>query len=163
MLRPGDKAPEFELPDELGNQRRLAELLSGGPVLLYFYPADFTPICTAQACALRDMVEKLDANNGPAPELVSQLEESAETVKVVGVSVQSVASHLRFKTQFDLPFTLLSDMDKIAVRAYGVTGPMGFGIRRATFLIDTSAVIRQRVVSDFFVGPHTSLLQDSAG
>lgn len=162
MLKPGDKAPEFELPDELGNQRSLSELLSGGSVLLYFYPADFTPICTAQACALRDMVEKLDANNGPAPELMSELKETSEAVQVVGVSVQSVASHLRFKTQFDLPFTLLSDMDKLAVRAYGVTGPMGFGIRRATFLIDTSGVIRKRIVSDFFVGPHANLLRDSA-
>lgn len=162
MLRPGDKAPEFELPDELGNQRRLSELLCGGSILLYFYPADFTPICTAQACALRDIVEKLDANTGPAPELMGELEDAAEAVKVVGISVQSVASHLRFKTQFDLPFTLLSDIEKVAVRAYGVTGPMGFGIRRATFLIDADAVIRKRVVSDFFVGPHASLLQDSA-
>ncbi len=163
MLGPGDKAPEFELPDELGNPRKLSELLSSGSILLYFYPADFTPICTAQACALRDMVEKLDATNGPDPELINELEGSAEVVKVVGISVQSVASHLRFKTQFNLPFTLLSDMDKTAVRAYGVTGPMGFGIRRATFLIDADAVIRKRVVSDFFVGPHASLLQDSAG
>ncbi len=157
MLKPGDNAPEFELPDELGNKRTLAELLSGGSILLYFYPADFTPICTAQACALRDMVVGLDASAGPAPELMTQA-----GVKVVGVSVQSVASHQRFKTQFDLPFTLLSDTKKVAVRAYGVTGPMGFGIRRATFLIDSEAVIRKRVVSDFFVGPHADLLKGSA-
>lgn len=157
MLKPGDDAPEFLLPDELGNERSLAELLSGGSILLYFYPADFTPICTAQACALRDMVVGLDAADGPAPELMQD-----PSITVVGVSVQSVASHLRFKTQYDLPFTLLSDTEKQAVRAYGVTGPMGFGIRRATFLIDAQAVIRKRVVSDFFVGPHTELLKDGA-
>lgn len=157
MLKPGDKAPEFLLPDELGNQRTLAELLAGGSILLYFYPADFTPICTAQACALRDMVVGLDASSGPAPELMAQ-----PGVKVVGISVQSVASHQRFKTQFDLPFTLLSDVNKEAVRAYGVVGPLGFGIRRATFLIDADAVIQKRVVSDFFVGPHADLLKASA-
>lgn len=161
MLKPGDLAPDFTLPDELGNLRSLSQLLAGGSILLYFYPADFTPICTAQACALRDLVG-LDAGSGPAPGLMAELESKTGQVKVVGVSVQSVASHLRFKTQFDLPFTLLSDADKVAVRAYGVSGPLGFGIRRATFLIDGDAVIRKRVVSDFFVGPHAKLLQDSA-
>ncbi len=154
MIKEGQHAPDFSLPDEAGKQHSLAQLLSQGPVLLYFYPADFTPVCTAQACALRDVVNDAKQSSGPDTELASQ-----PGVQVVGISTQGGDSHRRFKAQYELPFLLLSDESKSAVRAYGVNGPLGFGVRRATFLINEQQLVQRRVVSDFFVGPHAELLR----
>jgi len=152
MLKQGALAPDFELPDETGTPHRLTDLLAQSRVLLYFYPADFTPVCTAQACALRDVLQAVDAP-APAAELV------APDVRVVGISTQGADSHSRFKAQYSLPFTLLSDVDKTVVRAYGVNGPLGFGVRRATFLLNQDQIVANRVVSDLFVGPHSDLLK----
>ncbi len=128
-----------------------------GPVLLYFYPADFTPVCTAQACALRDVVNE-SAQAAPPDASIA----ATPDTQVVGISTQGAQSHRRFKAQYDLPFLLLSDEDKTVVKAYGVNGPLGFGVRRATFLIDQQCVVQKRVVSDFFVGPHAELLRRSS-
>ena len=80
---------------------------------------------------------------------------------VIGISPQSVASHRRFAEAFNLPFPLLSDPRKVVIRAFGVDGPLGFGVRRATFLLDADNVIRNRVVSDLFVASHTELLKQT--
>ena len=145
MLKKGDQAPEFEGTDQAGNTQNLATLLGNGPVLLYFYPADFTPICTAQACAFRD---RQDVLNDAA-------------VQIVGVSPQSEGSHQRFADAYDLGFPLIPDQSKKIIKAYGVDGPFGIGVRRATFLIGTDGRIRDRVVSDLFVGSHTDFIKSA--
>ncbi len=143
MLRVGDIAPDFELKDQSGSIVTLDQMASGGDLILYFYPADFSPVCTAEACAFRDGFKG-------APSIRAQ---------IVGVSPQSVASHQRFSSSFSIPFPLLSDPRKKAISAYGVDGPFGFGVRRVTFLIDSSKIIQNRVVSELFVGSHTDLLK----
>ena len=142
MLKKGDIAPDFELVDDQGESVTLADLLAEGPLILYFYPADFSPVCTAEACSIRDMHE--DMLN--------------VDVRVVGISPQSVASHQRFKAQFNLPFPLLFDGKRQAIKAYGVDGLFGV-VRRATFLINVSGVIENRVVSDLFVSSHEKFIQ----
>ena len=141
----GEKAPDFAQPDQHGNVLTLGDALSRGRLLLYFYPADFTPVCTAESCAFRDRYD--DVTDVGA--------------EIIGVSPQSVASHQQFASQFDLPFSLLSDPQREMVNAYGVAGPFGFGVRRVTFLIDADGIIRNRVVSDFFVGSHMKLLEET--
>ena len=142
MLRIGDIAPDFDLKNQSGHPVSLEQMAADGDLILYFYPADFSPVCTAEACAFRDSYSGV-SNLG---------------TQVVGVSPQSVASHQRFANSFSIPFPLLSDPAKKVIRAYGVDGPLGFGVRRVTFLIDGSRVVRNRVVSDLFVGSHTDLL-----
>ena len=143
MLRIGDTAPDFELKDQSGKPVTLEQMVADGDLILYFYPAYFSPVCTAEACAFRDSYAGV----------------SSVGAQVVGVSPQSVASHQRFTNSFAIPFPLLSDPRKKVIRAYGVDGPLGFGVRRATFLIDRSRIVRNRVVSDLFVGSHTDLLK----
>ena len=145
MLKIGDIAPDFELQDQSGNNVTLDQAVADGNLILYFYPADFSPVCTAEACAFRDSFAGV----------------SSVGAQVIGVSTQSVSSHRRFSKSFSIPFPLLSDPRKKAIKAYGVDGPLGFGVRRVTFLIDRSKVIRNRVVSDFFVGSHTDLLKQT--
>lgn len=145
MLGEGDTAPEFTLESEDGQAVTLDELIADGPLILYFYPADFTPVCTQEACSIRDMHDDI----------------SEAGFRVVGVSPQSASSHRRFKQRFDLPFTLLFDRGKRAIRDFGVNGPLGLGVRRATFVIDADKVIRGRVVSDLRVGNHTDFIRDA--
>ncbi|MCZ6709102.1 MAG: peroxiredoxin [Gammaproteobacteria bacterium] len=144
MLKTGQIAPDFELPDQDGNTTRLSDLLATGSLVLYFYPADFTPVCTREACAFRDQHEDLSALN----------------VQVVGISPQSSSSHKRFADAFSLPFPLLCDTKKTVIRAFGVDGPLGFGVRRVTYLIEPSATIKNRVVSDLFLGSHLALITE---
>ena len=142
MLKTGDKVPEFTLPDERGEEVCLTELLETGPLILYFYPADFTPICTAEACTIRDMHEEI----------------LSVDVKVVGVSPQDSRTHERFKTTYDIPFPLLFDKSKKVIRQFGVDGIFGIGVRRATFLINEEGIIENRVVSDLFVSSHVKFI-----
>ena len=143
MLRAGERAPEFTLPDEAGKDRSLTDFLNAGATVLYFYPADFTPGCTRQACALRDLQSEL----------------KNASLRVVGISPQSPGSHARFRSKYNLPFALLSDEDKAVIKMYGVNGPLGFGVRRATYLIDGSRRIRDAVLADFAVGRHTAFVR----
>lgn len=143
MLKPGSNAPEFLLPDDAGKERSLLDLLETGPLILYFYPADFTPGCTREACAIRDLHDDL----------------LAVGLQVVGVSPQDEASHRRFRDQHDLPFTLLSDVDKVAVKMYDVDGPFGVGVRRVTYLINQSRKIQDAVQADVMIGRHRDFIQ----
>jgi peroxiredoxin Q/BCP len=138
MLNAGERAPEFTLPDETSTDRSLTELLSTGAIVLYFYPADFTPGCTKQACVLRDLHDEIQRAG----------------LRVVGVSPQSPESHAKFREKYNLPFVLLSDQEKAVVKMYGVNGPLGIGVRRASFLIDGSRRIRDVVLADFMIGKH---------
>jgi peroxiredoxin Q/BCP len=143
MLKTGERAPEFTLPDDTGKDRSLTDFLNAGATVLYFYPADFTPGCTAYACALRDL--QSDIKNAG--------------LLVVGISPQSPETHARFRAKYDLPFSLLSDEDKEVVKMYGVNGPLGFGVRRATYLIDGSRRIRDVVLADFAIGRHVDFVR----
>jgi peroxiredoxin Q/BCP len=143
MLKIGERAPEFTLPDDTGKDRSLTDFLNSGATVLYFYPADFTPGGTRQACALRDLQSEIK-NAG---------------LRVVGVSPQSPETHARFRSKYDLPFTLLSDEDKAVIKMYGVNGPWGIAARRATFLVDGSRRIRDAVLADFAVGRHVDFVR----
>ena len=143
MLKPGSKAPDFQLPNEAGELVSLDPLLEKSDLILYFYPADFTPVCTAEACAFRDSYQDLfDAG-----------------IQIVGISPQSADSHQRFSSAHSLPFPLLCDEDKTVIKAYGVDGPLGFGVRRASFFIEQNKLIRNRVLSDLFVSKHMDLVR----
>ena len=143
MLKPGDYANDFELKDEQGDSTTLQELLAEGELILYFYPADFTPGCTTEACQIRDIHEEiLDVG-----------------IKVIGISPQGEKSHQRFINRHDLPFTLLCDPRKKVIRAFGVDGPLGFGVRRATFLIGQDMRIQERVLADVMIGSHVSFIK----
>jgi peroxiredoxin Q/BCP len=130
-LKVGDKAPDFTLPTDGGGKVSL-KALKGKKVVLYFYPKDDTPGCTAEACAFRDSLPDF----------------SKIRATVVGVSKDSVASHDKFKTKFKLPFPLASDNDGKVCEAYGawveksMFGKKYMGIERSTFLIDEKGVVR---------------------
>ncbi len=130
MQTVNEKAPDFSLSDQNGTQHSLSSY-RGKWVLIYFYPKDDTPGCTKQACVLRDALpsfEKLDA-------------------VILGISADTEKSHKKFEEKYSLPFTLLSDPEKVAVNAYGVWAPKKFmgreflGILRTSFLIDPEGTI----------------------
>ena len=143
MLKPGANAPEFILPDENGDDISLVELLKDGPLILYFYPADFTPGCTKEACSIRDIHSDIISVG----------------LTVVGVSPQDAESHTRFREKHDLPFTLLSDVDKVAIQMYDVDGPFGVGVRRVTYLISQAKKVQDAVQADVFVGQHNDFIK----
>ena len=147
MLRTGTKAPDFLLPNEHGIDTSLSGLLHDGPLILYFYPADFTPFCTREACSIRDMHDDI-VNSG---------------LRVAGISPQNVASHVRFKERYRLPFMLLSDPQKIAARLYDVDGPFGVRIRRATYLVRADGIIEDAVLADLRVGRHMEFIRKAVG
>ena len=143
MLKPGDMAPEFILPDENGNDMALTQLLQPGPIILYFYPADFTPGCTKEACTFRDMHDDI----------------LSVGLRVVGVSPQDKESHTRFKDEHNLPFTLICDPEKIAVKMYDVDGPFGKGVRRVTYLITEGQKIQDALQADVMINKHKDFIQ----
>src|SRR5215469_5197266 len=143
MLAMGGRAPEFTLPDQDEQSVSLSTLLRDGPLILYFYPADFTPGCTRQACALRDLhADILQAG-----------------LDIAGVSPQDPASHRAFREKYQVPFTLLSDVDKLVIGMYEVRGPLGFGVRRATYLMDQARYIRAAVRADFRIAEHEDFVR----
>jgi thioredoxin-dependent peroxiredoxin len=127
----GDKAPEFVLPDASGKKIALKDFRGKSNVVLYFYPKDDTPGCTAEACSFRDHME--------------MLENTASVI--LGVSPDSQESHEKFSRKYGLPFPLLADTDKKVSKAYGVWkkktlyGRNYMGIERSTFIIDKSGRI----------------------
>ena len=132
MLEVGMKAPDFTLPDKRGNSVSLSDFL-GKKVVLYFYPKDSTPGCTRQACAFAQNHSNFEDKN----------------VVVIGISKDSVASHLKFAEKYELPFVLLSDPELVAIQAYGVWqekklyGKVSMGVVRSTYLIDEQGVIEK--------------------
>ncbi len=130
MLEIGMKAPDFTLSDKNGNAVTLSDFL-GKKVVLYFYPRDNTPGCTRQACAFAGLYNQFR-------------EKGAE---VIGISKDSVASHIKFAEKYNLPFVLLSDPERKAIELYGVwqekkmAGKVGMGVVRTTFIIDEEGKI----------------------
>jgi peroxiredoxin Q/BCP len=131
-LKAGDKAPLFSGIDQSGNRVELASF-KGYKVVLYFYPKDNTPGCTAEACSLRDNYDRMLSHG----------------YKVVGVSPDSEASHRKFADKFELPFPLIADTEKKILNDYGVWGRKKFmgreydGVIRTTFIIDDQGVIEE--------------------
>ena len=125
MLEIGMIAPDFTLPDKNGNPVTLSSL-RGRRVVVYFYPKDNTPGCTRQACAFAQSYGEFERR----------------AITVIGISKDSVASHVKFAEKYGLPFILLADPDRVAIEAYGVwqekkmAGKVGMGVVRTTFLID---------------------------
>ena len=132
MLTVGTKAPDFTLNDQHGTEVRLSDCL-GKKVVLYFYPKDSTPGCTRQACAFAGSYAAFQEQN----------------VAVIGVSKDSVASHVKFAQKYDLPFILLSDPELQAIQAYGVWqekklyGKVSMGVVRSTYIIDEQGIIEK--------------------
>jgi peroxiredoxin Q/BCP len=143
MLKPGTKAPEFVLSNDEGIDTSLSDLLQDGPLILYFYPADFTPGCTKEACSIRDIHEDIQSVG----------------LTVAGVSPQDVDSHRKFRDKYELPFTLLSDPNKEVVRMYDVDGMFGVGVQRATFLISQDRKIRDAVVANVRISRHAEFIE----
>lgn len=131
-LTEGQKAPDFKAKDQNGKTISLSDF-SGKDVILYFYPKDDTPGCTAEACSFRDNYQSL-------------LKEGFE---VLGVSTDDEKSHQKFITKYSLPFSLIADTDKKIVEAYGVWveknmyGKKYMGVARKTFIIDKNGLIRK--------------------
>jgi thioredoxin-dependent peroxiredoxin len=143
MLAVGSRAPEFTLPDQDGRDISLTTLLNRGPLVLFFYPADFTPGCTKEVCMIRD--------------LHSELLQSG--LNAAGISPQGPQSHQKFRAKHGLPFTLLADEAKAVTRMYEANGPLGIGVRRVTYLIDQARNIRDAVQADFRIGRHEDFVR----
>jgi thioredoxin-dependent peroxiredoxin len=132
VLKPGDPAPDFELPADDGSTVRLSQL-RGRRVVLFFYPKDDTPGCTTEACEFRDASPAYEEKNAV----------------ILGVSPDSVARHVKFRDKYDLPFRLLADQDHRVAEQYGVwrrksfMGRMFLGVERTTFLIDEEGRIAE--------------------
>lgn len=127
MIKLNDKAPDFELPGDDGENFRLSRHL-GQRLLLVFYPGDNTPVCTAQLCDYRDGIEAFTGLG----------------VTVVGISPDDIDSHRKFKAKHRLPFVLLSDSDYAVAKAYGCKGALG--MKRAVFLVDEEGIVRHEHV-----------------
>ena len=130
LLEVGEKAPNFEGQDQ-NDSNVSSNDFKGSKWVVYFYPKDNTPGCTAQACSLRDGYDDLNKHG----------------VKVLGVSADSVKSHDKFASKFTLPFPLLSDESKEVINKFGVWGPKKFmgreyeGIHRVSFIMDEEGLI----------------------
>ena len=132
MLKIGDKAPNFTLPDKDGKEISLSDFL-GKKVVIYFYPKDSTPGCTKQACGFSENLKKFDENN----------------VVILGISKDSQKAHQNFTNKYDLKITLLSDPERQAIESYGVWqekklyGKISMGIVRTTFIVDEKGNIEK--------------------
>ncbi len=131
-LKEGDKAPDFTAKDQNGNSVSLTDF-KGKTVILYFYPKDDTPGCTAEACDFRDNYQSLIGKG----------------FEVIGVSTDDEKSHKKFVTKYNLPFPLIADESKEIVEAYGVWGEKSMygktymGTNRTTFIIDDNGIIKK--------------------
>lgn len=126
MLKVGDRAPSFRAPDQDGKEIALEDLLANGPVVLYFYPRDFTPVCTKEACLFRDAHGEL-ADRG---------------AQVIGVSADTEQTHREFAGKHDLKFPLLSDPNRKLAKDYRAVHPFGLGTQRVTYVIGQDGHIR---------------------
>ncbi len=135
-LRVGDNAPDFTLWEAPGKSITLSQELNNGPVVLVFYPADFTSVCTQELCSFRD----------------SLVEFNQLGAQILGISVDSIFSHSAFKKANDIQFPLLSDWEKTTIRAYGIVYPNLAGMRevakRSVFVVDANGLISYVWVSE---------------
>jgi len=139
LLQPGDAMPDISLPSSEGRYIPLEEFRGKKNVVLYFYPEDDTPGCTKEACAFRDDI---------------QLYRMKDSV-ILGISTDSIESHMKFKDKYDLPFTLLSDVDAVVSRQFGVYDEVAKEARRVTFIIGKDGIIK-RVFDKVQAAQHSS-------
>ncbi|CAN5634278.1 peroxiredoxin [soil metagenome] len=125
-IKVGDKAPDFNLPAQDGQNVSLKDFAGKKAVVLYFYPKDNTPVCTKEACSFRDQYEVFGKKD----------------TEVIGVSADSVESHKNFASAQHLPFKLLSDTGNAVRKAYGVASTMGIMPGRVTYVIDKQGIVR---------------------
>jgi peroxiredoxin Q/BCP len=149
VIEEGKPAPDFELQDDGGNTVRLSDF-RGKPVVLYFYPKDDTPGCTTEACEFRDAYDTYRERG----------------IEILGVSPDDVASHGKFKSKYELPFTLLADPDHKTAEAYGVwsertfAGKTSLGINRSTFVIDADGNIARAMIGIKPAGHAAGVLEE---
>ncbi len=136
----GDQAPDFELPDQSGTNRKLSEMLGSGPVVLFFYPAAMTFGCTRESCHFRDLASEF----------------AAVGAQPVGISRDAVAKQKQFDDKHSLGFPLLSDSDRQVAEAFGVKGGMlGLSpVKRSTFVIDRDGRVRSVINSEVSMNTH---------
>ncbi len=152
MIAEGSPAPDFELTSDSGERVRLSSL-RGNPVVLYFYPKDDTPGCTTEACEFRDAYDEFRRRG----------------LEILGVSPDTEASHLKFKTKHELPFTLLADPDHEVAERYGVWiektmyGKKRMGIKRSTFVIDAEGNEAKAMLGIRPAGHAAQVLESVAG
>lgn len=133
-MKPGELAPDFELPDEQGNKRKLSGLLESGPVVLFFYPMAMTGGCTTESCHFRDLASEF----------------AAVGAQRVGISSDAVAKQQEFSSANSFDFPLLSDVDGAVSKQFGTRRPFGpLKTRRRTFVIDTDRKILDVIKSEF--------------
>ena len=140
MLREGTQAPEFEGLADDGSTFRLADYRGQKNVVLYFYPKDFTPGCTREACNFRDEQDAMEKHDAI----------------VVGVSSDTAESHGSFKEQHKLTFPLIADSDKRITKTYQALGLLGLITARVTYIIDKEGTIRKGFRHDLNIGQHLS-------
>lgn len=150
-LEVGDRAPDFHVKDQEGNDIRLKDY-RGHKLILYFYPRDNTPGCTKQACNLRDNYQLLQEKG----------------YKILGVSADSAKKHLRFIDKYKLPFPLIVDEEKELINKYGCWGQKKFmgrtfnGILRTTFVIDENGLI-ENIIRKVKTADHSAQILNKNG
>lgn len=140
-LRVGERAPNFDATSSDGKSVSLASLLGKKNVVLYFYPADFTAVCTRETCGFRDAYAEL----------------GSQDTEVIGVSVDSDESHQKFAEKYKVPFPLIADPSREIARAYQATGLLGNLLgktSRVTYVIDKRGLIAGVFTSEIFAGKH---------
>jgi peroxiredoxin Q/BCP len=139
-LADGERAPDFTLPDQDGNPTSLAELLSGGPLILFFYPKAFTPVCTAEACSFRDDLAQFNELGA----------------SVVGISTDSVETQKKFHENHSLTYPLLSDSKAEVYGQFGIRASSKAALMndRVTFVIDRDGIVRHHASGMFAADPH---------
>lgn len=137
-MKIGDQAPDFTLSNQHGNKVNLYNLLAETPVVLFFYPKDNSPGCTAEACAFRDSYDVFKASGA----------------EVIGISTDNVDSHFGFSQKHRLPYILLSDPIGRVRKLYGVPKTLGLMPGRVTYVVDKDRIVRQIFNSQFNVNKH---------
>ena len=140
-MKPGDTVADFELPDQTGAPRKLSDLLSDGPVVLFFYPAAMTPGCTKEACHFRDLAQEF----------------AAVGASRVGISADPVTKQAKFADAQSFDYPLLSDTDGTVASQFGVKrGLLGklMPVKRTTFVIDTDRTVLNVISSEFNMDTH---------
>jgi peroxiredoxin Q/BCP len=143
LLKVGDNAPGFTLPDEDGRPVTLGPLLRAGPVLLVFYPRDFAPACARQLSMIREHHTAL----------------TAAGIVVLGISTDDIESHRRFRSALELPFPLLADVDQTVCSAYDVMGLFGMNTRRVTYVVGRDGRIAGIAKATIRLQTHAALLR----
>ena len=147
-LSVGQKAPDFDVVSASGRRLKLSELVGKKNLVLYFYPADFTPVCTKETCGFRDMYEEL----------------ASKDTEVIGVSVDSDEQHRKFADKHNVPFELVSDGERALAKAYGATGFLRDILGKAariTYVIDKKGIIASVLKAELSARTHLDGVRDA--